>query len=115
MMKYTTEQALLEILRRRERIIVRQTRRACQILSGICAALFVSLTTVIAVIPKQNAPNTKESVYGAFLLSSEAGGYVLTAVLAFAMGVSVTLLCAHLAKMQESRKSTNQTKENHKT
>ena len=36
------------------------------------------------------------SVYGAFLLSAEAGGCVLAAVIAFALGVAVTLLCLRL-------------------
>lgn len=111
-MKYTTEQALLEILRRRDRVLVRRTRRACQILSGVCSVLLVSLTAVIAVLPQQHALNRKETVYGAFLLSSEACGYVLTAVLAFAAGSAVTLLCAHLAKLQERRKTYGQNKEN---
>ena len=38
------------------------------------------------------------SVYGAFLLSREADGYVLAAVIAFALGVCVTLLCARKKK-----------------
>ena len=38
------------------------------------------------------------SVYGAFLLSRKAGGYVLAAVIAFALGVCVTLLCARKKK-----------------
>ena len=43
------------------------------------------------------------SVYGAFLLSQEAGGYVMTAVIAFALGVAVTLLCLRLQKRNKQQ------------
>ena len=92
-MKYTTEEAVAEIMRRSEQIMIRRDRRACRRLSGAAGALLAALVLVIAVMPGGGAAAPTESVYGAFLLSREAGGYVLAAVLAFALGVAVTLLC----------------------
>ncbi|MCR4655796.1 MAG: hypothetical protein K5770_06160 [Lachnospiraceae bacterium] len=41
---------------------------------------------------------SQRSVYGAFLLSPQAGGYVLAAVIAFVIGVVFTLLCQRYRK-----------------
>ena len=92
-MKYMTEEALSEILCRSDRIIVRRFRRACRLLSGTAGGLFALLALVIAALPGGPASASAGTVYGSFLLSAEAGGYVLTAVIAFALGIAVTLLC----------------------
>ena len=73
-MKYTTEEALAEIMRRSEQIMIRRDRRACRRLSGAAGALLAALVLVIAVMPGGGAAAPTESVYGAFLLSREAGG-----------------------------------------
>ena len=43
------------------------------------------------------------SVYGAFLLPAEAGGYVLAAVAAFAMGVIITIACIRYRNKTEKK------------
>lgn len=100
-MKYTTEEALFEILRRSEQIVLRRNRRACRFFSGLVGVLFALLVLVIAFLPGRTGMAPTGSVYGSFLLSQEAGGYVLAAVVAFALGVAVTLLCL---KIRERRK-----------
>ena len=100
-MKYTTEEALAEIMRRSDQIIIRRDRRACRRLSGAAGALLTALVLVIALLPETAAPAYNGSVYGSFLLSAEAGGYVLAAVIAFALGVVITLLC--LKQRQKNR------------
>lgn len=92
-MKYTSEEALTEIMRRSDRIALRRSRRSRRILSGVSALLTVLLLLVICHTPGATVSVFTGTVYGSFLLSAEAGGYVLTAVLAFVLGVSVTLLC----------------------
>lgn len=96
-MKYTTEEALAEILRRSERVSIRRDRRVCRVLSCAAGALMCLLVLVIGLFPGSGTASAG-SVYGAFLLSREAGGYVLAAVIAFALGVCVTLLCARKKK-----------------
>ena len=100
-MKYTTEEALAEIMRRSDQIMIRRDRRACRRLSGAAGALLTALVLVIALLPETAATAYNGSVYGSFLLSAEAGGYVLAAVIAFALGVVITLLC--LKQRQKNR------------
>ena len=107
-MKYTTEEALAEIMQRRDQIILRRDRRACRMLSGTAGALFAVLVLVIALLPGKATVSSSGSVYGSFLLSQEAGGYVLAAVIAFALGVCVTLLC-----LRYRRRKTNHKEECH--
>lgn len=92
-MKYTSEEALAEVMRRSDRIVLRRSRRSCRILSGASALLTAILLLVICNMPGGSDSVFTGTVYGSFLLSAEAGGYVLAAVLAFVLGVSVTLLC----------------------
>ena len=106
-MKYTTEEALAEIMRRSEQVSIRRNRCACRRLSGLTGALLAALVLVIAVMPGGGATAPTEPVYGAFLLSREAGGYVLAAVLAFALGVAVTLLCLKRKQSKDTGTETN--------
>ena len=62
------------------------------------------LALSITVIPGKNAVTSAGSVYGSFLLSREAGGYVLIALIAFVLGVTVTLLCLRYRKKQDATK-----------
>ena len=102
-MKYTSEEALAEIMQRKDRIVQRRIRRACQALAGVSCLLTVLLLAVISVLPGRSGQASAETVYGSFLLSAEAGGYVLAAVIAFALGVLVTLLCLkHRKKMSDT-------------
>ena len=100
-MKYTSEEALAEIMRRSEQItILRENRRACKRFSAAAGALFAVLVLVIALMPGKAGITSAGSVYGAFLLSQQAGGYVLASVIAFTLGVAVTLLCLNLKKQK---------------
>ena len=104
-MKYTSEEAFAEIMRRSEQItILRENRRACKRFSAAAGALFAVLVLVIALMPGKAGISPAGSVYGAFLLSQQAGGYVLASVIAFTLGVAVTLLCMKLKQSPQKRK-----------
>ena len=92
-MKYTSEEALAEVMRRSDQIKLRRSRRNCRILSGVSALLSVLLLLVIGNMPGGTYSAFTGTVYGSFLLSAASGGYVLTAVIAFVLGVCVALLC----------------------
>lgn len=92
-MKYTTQEAMQEIMRRSEIVAFRRNRKVCQRLSAAAAVLFAALVLVIVVFPGEAGTGASGSVYGSFLLSKAAGGYVLAAVIAFALGIVVTLFC----------------------
>jgi len=92
-MKYTRSEALSEILRRSDQIALRRQKQTCGALSGASAMLCAALVLLIALLPGRCAAAATGTAYGAFLLSAQAGGYVLAAVIAFTLGVVVTLLC----------------------
>ena len=97
-MKYTTEEALAEIMHRKDQIVLRRNRRSCRVLSGAAGTLTLLLVLVITLMPGRTGSAFTETLYGSFLLSAESGGYVLAAVIAFALGVVVTLLCMKYRK-----------------
>ncbi len=92
-MKYKLEQALSEILRRRAELLKKQERKRIRGLAGASAALFVLLLAAGERMAETLPGELSESVYGAFRLSQSAGGYVLAGVVAFALGVALTLVC----------------------
>ena len=112
-MKYTTEEALAEIMRRSEGIVLRRNRRSCRRLSGAAGALFAVLVLVIALLPGRTEAASIGSVYGSFLLSAESGGYVLASVIAFTLGVVVTLLCLKMKKQKLQGNPDSQSQKDH--
>ena len=91
----------------------RRQRRGIYGLSAACMLLFVVLTqaagTVIA--PGQTAA---WGVFGAMLLREDAGGYVLVAVVSFAVAAAITALCFRLRNRENQKKAgrTSQTRKN---
>ena len=81
----------------------RRQRRGIYGLSAACMLLFVVLTqaagTVVA--PGQTAA---WGVFGAMLLREDAGGYVLVAVVSFAVAAAITALCFRLRIRENRRK-----------
>lgn len=104
-MKYSTDEALSEIMKRRKQVVIAREQRACRMLSAFVAITFAGLITIIVALQGENAAESTSSVYGSFLLSQEAGGYVLTALVAFALGVTVTILCLRYKKMKGHKRS----------
>lgn len=110
-MKYTTEKALAEIMHRSEQIRVRKERRFCRMLSVAAGTMCAALVFLITVMPGMEAGSASGSVYGSLLLGREAGGYVLAAVIAFALGVTVTLLCLYFKKRKNKKDPDGERKE----
>lgn len=108
-MKYTTEKALAEIMLRSEQIVIRKNRKSCRVLSCTAGVLLAALTLIIALLPGKANVEYSDSIYGSFLLSREAGGYVLASVVAFVLGVCVTVLCLKYRslKQRKSKKTKN--------
>lgn len=92
-MKYEKETAFQEILLRGNRLRKRKEQAVTRGL-GACSAVLAALVALsIGALSKASLPGTGRSAYGAFLLTAEAGGYVLSAVLTFTAGVIITNLC----------------------
>ena len=110
-MKYSNDEALERILQKGGGIRRARARRRTQLLFAASAALFVALLTAIAVLPGRSAEAPAGSVYGSFLLSMEAGGYVLVGILAFALGAAITLLCVHINKERNKKRTASEKKQ----
>ena len=89
-----------EVFRRAEGIQRRHTRRQAQLLGiaafGLLFALFVMIGNLAG------GASVHPTAMGAFLLGPEAGGYVIVALLAFALGVVVALAAA---KRKQAKRS----------
>ena len=91
-MRYDKDAALKEVLQRSEKIKQKRERRVSQLLSSVTAFLSVALLVAFAGLIGPAELEQAGSAYGSFMLSREAGGYVLVAVIAFTIGVIVTML-----------------------
>ena len=96
----TTDEMVQEILRRSERMKQKRNRGAVRALAAAAVILcFLMIGTVMWKV--SGVPvGEKTSLYGAFLLSAEAGGYLLTAVAAFTAGVAVAMLLTRIRKKE---------------
>jgi len=90
-MKYSAYEEFDEIRRRGKRIRDRHEKRVGQ---GLSAAAFVVAAVLLGTIGMLGGKGVRgtQTVYGSFLVPAEAGGYVLVAVLAFVLGVALTLM-----------------------
>ncbi len=103
-MKYTTEEALKEIQRRGNRIRRRHDRKVMYALTVSTITSFIALLIVISAF-SATAVSDEQSVYGSFILPKEAGGFVLSAVIGFALGVSITFAIRHYQEIRSKRAS----------
>ncbi len=92
-MRYSLDETMSEILRRADGVRRRRDRIQTGLLSGGTLAMLAVLLTGVSKLAPQRGADLNETACGAFLLPGEAGGYVLTGVCAFVLGVLVTLLC----------------------
>ena len=81
----------------------RKQRRGIYGLSAACMLLFAVLmeTAGTVVGPGQTAA---WGVFGAMLLREDAGGYVLVAVVSFAVAAAITALCFRLRNRENRKK-----------
>ena len=99
-----TDEQLQEIMRRAEGLKERRRRNKAILTDAVSSGvLFALLIAAIAYVPKLPALQTAgtETRYGSLLLAAPSVGYVIVGLLAFALGVCVTLLCCHLKKREE--------------
>ena len=90
-MKSSEERINLVHMRVRE---IKRTRdKRIKVSSGcLCVMLLSSLVTMIGTFTTRYSASDNPALYtGASLLDSSAGGYVLTAVVAFMVGVVITV------------------------
>ena len=95
----STDEQLQEILQRSDVIqkdrILRGRIAADLTATAVCLVLLVSAARYLPVL-RTVEEQTEAAQYGSLLLLTAGTGYVVVGILAFALGVFVTLLCLHL-------------------
>lgn len=98
------EEQMVEIRRRREIYgAMKSLRRkliAEAVSAGACVAMMIA---VFCFLPELRQASEQAPVrqYGSLVLALPAAGYVLIALVSFALGVAVTLLCRHWKQRKE--------------
>ena len=100
-MKYTKEEAFEEVMRRGKILKRRNAKRSAGVLAASACFIMAALIMVIGRLGSVGGSMGGKSAYGAFLLPVEAGGYVLASVIAFAVGVGVTVWILKYRKNHE--------------
>lgn len=102
MMRSTDEQ-LDEIIKRskvvREKSNIQRNLRISAGVTCLCAALMI---TLFFYLPKLTGASNEPAMqrYGSLLLAAPYIGYVMVGVIAFALGICVTLFCVYLKKLK---------------
>ena len=100
----STDEQLREIMRRaeiaKEARIMKKAVLADALASCVCLALLIAVSGYLPRLAPALAENN-ETRYGSLLLAAPYIGYVIVGLLAFALGVCVTLLCMHLKRRKE--------------
>ena len=100
----STEDQLLEIMKRADHIKEKKADQKALLSYALsaCACILLMVVTVL------NLPRTSSSAapqtgghYGSLLLDTSYMGYIVIGVLAFLLGISVTLLCLQLRKIRK--------------
>ena len=81
----------------------RRQRRDIYGLSAMCMLLFAALMQAVGTVAGPGQPEAW-GVFGAMLLREDAGGYVLVAVVSFAVAAAITALCFRLRIRENRRK-----------
>ena len=111
-MKYSVDEALDEIKRRGKCIKKRHEERVRQLLTASVILIAVVLLGTVSFLGSKGVQGI-QTVYGSFLLPAEAGGYVITAILAFVAGAGLTLFIQKHKEAGDTRLQNNQNMKEH--
>ena len=81
----------------------RKQRRSIYVLSVLCMFLAAALAGMAGRAIGQGQ-TAAQGLFGAMLLRADAGGYVLVAVISFAIAMAVTVLCIRLRDRSQQEK-----------
>lgn len=90
-MKYTLDESMQEFEKRLELQQKKKRKRTSTALFSGVGALSVMLVVALSAVIDPTVPDQGESSYGSFLLSQEAGGYLIVALIGFVLGILLTV------------------------
>ncbi len=100
-----TDEQLAEILDRSGKISKRRNILKHIVTDAVAVVLcIIALAGTGLYIPDiANMPSgTAETQYGSFILSGQYTGYVVVGIIAFVLGIFVTLLCLHVKETKDN-------------
>ena len=105
-----TSKSLTEQIMKREKFLrSKRLKQQIGVLSAMLPVLMLTLIVYIHSFAGSLADSHRVTeAYGASLAASGAGGYVLTAVLAFVLGACITMLCVKMKQYLEQNQEQNQ-------
>ena len=104
-MRYSTEDLLQEIMLRKRRFQRRRGNQITGFLSGAAACLAIASAAAVSIFSGSETTCVSGSAYGAFLMDSRSGSYVLCGVIAFVCGSLITVLCIRAKRRQDKVKA----------
>lgn len=90
-MKHDIDEALRIVVSRSEVIARKRELRRARVLSSLGILMIAVLTGLTTIFAGPASNDGGQTVYGSFLLSEEAGAYVLIAVVSFICGILITI------------------------
>ena len=104
----STDEQLQEVLRRaeivKEKRSIRKRLHASAIASCACVALLIAVCFCLPQLTVVSE-NAAMQQYGSLLLAAPYTGYVVVGVIAFALGVCVTLLCLYWKALKQKERN----------
>ena len=96
-MRYDIDESMRLIQFRSREIIYRKKRRNVYYFATLAAAVFIAFVVTIYSFTGFGQVHGGNSAYGAYMLSDEAGGYIVIGVICFVLAVVLTLICVKYA------------------
>ena len=100
----STDEQLREIIARSDGLKEKQNIKKAILADSAAACIAAVLLLAVGLYLPQLKPSESGqtgSTYGSLLIASPYIGYIIVGLLAFALGVCLTLLCLHVKKLKE--------------
>ncbi|HKM21351.1 MAG: hypothetical protein GX567_16310 [Clostridia bacterium] len=95
-----------QIMKREKFLRCKRLKRQIGVLSAMLPVLMLTLIVYVHSFAESLSDSNRiTAAYGASLAASGAGGYVLTAVLAFVLGACITMLCVKMRQYLEQNQN----------
>ncbi len=102
-LKYNLDQSLQKIRERSEKLVRKKEMMKMRCLGALSTVTAIALLFVFYSINDIVGTEGKDSFYGSFMISREAGLYVIIGLLCFLLGVTLTLVLTKYVKNSKSR------------
>lgn len=109
-MNYTSSEALKQVLDRRDRLRKKRNRKRLGWFSACMCAVLLVLTLTVASAPLTGQSDPGADAMGSFLLEPRTGGFFAAVVLAFLLGVLITLFAIRKKQSKDSKNVPNDTR-----